>query len=129
METFENVVSALGIFAACVEPTIRSYGSNAGKPTGAHFTIADRDWTLSVQWGEGNYSGIGRGHEDEYTFEAALWTGEGGTENWIPMTEDRIMGFGVEPMAWVTLEEIASAMLRLLVEGPPVRTVSEEDTF
>ena len=128
METFEKVTAALGIFATEIKPCDRS-----GKATGVHFKIADRNWTLSVQWGSGNYSSIGRGTvEDDRaeTYEAALWDDSlefGSDSNWIPMTPDRDCGFGVEPMAWVTLAEIERAVLACLIERP-CRTVAPEES-
>lgn len=125
MEAFEKVSAHLAHFAAEIIPCDRT-----GKVTGAHFKIAGKDWTLSVQWHSGAYSGIGRGSdptaEDYWTFEAALWSDRPEDQSetkmcahWIPLMPDRLHeweGFrSIEPMAWATLEEIERAMVELLI--------------
>ena len=61
--------------------------------TGLHITFANH-WTVSIQWGERNYS------NDCATAEIAAWHGERGTRPWYHFDN------GNEVLGWQTPEEV-----------------------
>lgn len=89
---------------------------------GVHLEIAGTSLTLSVQWGDGNYSNVGRGTYDpisedpedrEPTFEIAVWdvsktSDRGNGYEWIRMSAYDDVG------PYLTLAEIERALLNVL---------------
>ena len=58
-------------FAGCVVKPSALLDA-AGRPTGMQVTFAN-GMVLSIQWREGSYSSVGRGHGGEPTFETGAW--------------------------------------------------------
>jgi hypothetical protein len=113
-------------FAGCtVVPSSRVDAE--GRPTGMSVTFAN-GMVLSVQWHDGAYSSVGRGHGGEPTFETAAWYPEEGPDSegctgWFdPLTQsphvsDYEVGSCDSVQAYQSVADVM-AMARLVAKQP-----------